>query len=509
MSSTSVADVLTLPALRGAHVLAGREGLGRVVTGVNVMEVPDIEDYVVAGELLLTTAYPVRDRPERLVELLNIFATRGLAAIAIKPLRYLDRLPDQLVTEADRLGFPVLVLRDDTAFNEVIGAVLAVVLAEYGPDPGGADAIRERLTGVALAGGGLEEIARTLAGALDRSVTIVDHDNESLGRAEPDGRTNGPTPASDDQIWAFPITVAGATRGNVLVAGSGEPTLGQRRLIRQSCFAAGMHIAQAVAGLELDRRLRVLFLEEIVTGPSIDEPTLRQRSGLFGWDLAGKNVVLVARCTFELSDLSIAAAARSALPPGTLSWSRGSEVLAIVPLLGSDPRSDRRDATHLTGDPPWSLPTAWREALLHAGAGSPVIAAGSVETGPSRIADSHSAAREALRIAQMTSRTVVRHGDLALERLILAMPPALRAEFVDQQIGGLIKHKEATKGDLCATLAAYLGVGNGAEAARRLYIHYNTMKHRLARIAGLTGADLHDPRTRLALALALEVYDLT
>ncbi|MCW2633634.1 MAG: hypothetical protein JWQ99_1, partial [Blastococcus sp.] len=63
-------------------------------------------------------------------------------------------------------------------------------------------------------------------------------------------------------------------------------------------------------------------------------------------------------------------------------------------------------------------------------------------------------------------------------------------------------------GDLCGTLAAYLGVGNGAEAARRLFVHYNTVKHRLARIVDLTGEDLHDPRTRLRLALALEARAL-
>ena len=49
---------------------------------------------------------------------------------------------------------------------------------------------------------------------------------------------------------------------------------------------------------------------------------------------------------------------------------------------------------------------------------------------------------------------------------------------------------------------------SGAEAARRLFVHYNTMKHRLQRIGELLGADLHDPRTRTALALALEAHRL-
>jgi purine catabolism regulator len=500
VSTVTVREVLTLAPLSGAYVLAGQAGLDRVVSGANVMEVPDIEAYVTEGELLLTTGYPVHERPERLVELLPTLAERGLAALAIKPLRYLERLPERLVSEAERLRFPVLVLPDGTSFNEIIGAVLAVVLAEYGAEPGGAELIRERLTGVALTGGGLAEIARTLAVTLDRDVRIVDQEDVVLGWGG-----SGSTSPTDDQTpsapWTFPITVAGAQRGRILVGGSAEPTLGQRRLVRQSCFAAGMHIAQAMASLELDRRLRVLFLEELVTGLSIDEPMLRQRSQLFGWDLTGGHAVLLARCAAELTDAQIAGAARDVLPPRSLAWSRGQEVVVIVPV--QDRAVGRNQG--LRARP---VEQRWREVLLGLAPGGVVVAVGSVAAGPQDLAASHAAAREALHIARATHRDVVRNEELMLERLLLAVPGGLLQEFVDREIGALLAHDATSGAELCRTLAAYLGVGNGAEAARRLFVHYNTVKHRLARIAELTGADLHDPRTRLRMALALEVRSL-
>ncbi len=500
MSTVTVREVMTLAPLSGAYLLAGGSGLDRVVSGANVMEVPDIEPYVKEGELLLTTGYPVHERPERLVEMLPALAERGLAALAIKPLRYLERLPDRLISEAERLCLPVLILPDGTSFNEIIGAVLAVVLAEYGAEPGGAEIIRERLTGVALTGGGLEEIARTLAVTLDREVTIVDPEEVVLGHGSP---RHLPT-AEDDadavpaaRPWTFAITVAGAQRGRILVGGAGEPTLGQRRLIRQSCFAAGMHIAQAMASLELDRRLRVLFLEELVTGPTIDEPMLRQRSRLFGWDLTGGHVVLLARCSAELSDAQIAGAAQRALPAGSLAWSRGQEVVAVAPAPQRAP---------IGGRP--ALEERWREALLQIAPKSVIVAVGSWAGGPSELAPSHASAREALSIARATGRNVARNDELMLERLVLAVPVDLRREFVHREIGSLLAQDAATGSGLCDTLAAYLGVGNGAETARRLFVHYNTVKHRLGRIVELTGADLHDPRTRLRLALALEVRTL-
>jgi purine catabolism regulator len=504
MAGVTVEEILTLTAMSGAYVVAGAEGLARQVTGINVMEVPDIEAFIKPGEILLTTGFPVHDRPERLVSLVPELVRHGLAALAIKPMRYLSHLPDELMAEADRLRFPIIVMPDHTSFNEVIGAVLAVVLADYGAEPGSAEAIRERLTGVALSGGGLDGIAAALTAALDREVTIVDQEGYLIGgrRAEhpvdPE-RTEDPS-EQDARVWGFPITVGGAARGQILVAGDVEPTLGQRRLIRQSCFAAAMHIAQALASMELDRKLRTLFLEEIVSGLHGDEPALRQRSRLFGWDLAGDHVVLLALGQAELTDAQIAAVSRASLPPGSLSWSRGSEVVAIVPT--DQDAGDRTGRRRRAPAPP--VETSWHAALVEHGAGSTVVAVGSHACRPSDLPASHAAAQNAMRIAQITGREVVRHEELALERLLLANPGEALADFAQSQVGALMAYDADNGTDLCGTLEAYLGVGNGAEAARRLYIHYNTMKHRLQRITELTHADLHDPRTRLTLALALE-----
>src|SRR6478752_9424881 len=55
-----VREVLAVPTLAGARVLAGAGGLDRVVHRLNVMEVPDILPWVKPHELLLTTGFPLR-----------------------------------------------------------------------------------------------------------------------------------------------------------------------------------------------------------------------------------------------------------------------------------------------------------------------------------------------------------------------------------------------------------------------------------------------------------------
>ena len=90
-------EALALPALRNARVLAGAAGLGHAVRYVNVMEVPDIIDWVKPDELLLTTAYPLRDDRAGLADLVPRLAERGLAGLAVKPARYLDAVPQVML----------------------------------------------------------------------------------------------------------------------------------------------------------------------------------------------------------------------------------------------------------------------------------------------------------------------------------------------------------------------------------------------------------------------------
>ena len=67
---------------------------------------------------------------------------------------------------------------------------------------------------------------------------------------------------------------------------------------------------------------------------------------------------------------------------------------------------------------------------------------------------------------------------------------------------------DADTAALVATLETYLATRNAALAARRLYLHYNTLKNRLAKIEEIIGPYLDDPDRCLSLALALRLRGL-
>ena len=259
-----------------------------------------------------------------------------------------------------------------------------------------------------------------------------------------------------------------------------------------------MHIAQALASIELDRRMRVLLLEEAVSGSSPDHGQLLERSRLFGWDFTEPHAVVLARADRELPDADVARTAAAALPVGSLAWSRGVEAVAIMPTIGPG-----------QGAEPAARADRWRAALASMVRCDVHAAIGTVADDADGLAASHRSARESLAIGEVTARPLVCHDELLLERILLSVDPVRLHELVTNRIGPLIEADRTGSGALCRTLEIYLGIGNAAAAARALYIHYNTMKHRMARIAELLDVDLHDPHTRLSLAVALAALALT
>ena len=76
-------------------------------------------------------------------------------------------------------------------------------------------------------------------------------------------------------------------------------------------------------------------------------------------------------------------------------------------------------------------------------------------------------------------------------------------DFVERALGPLETDRERHE-DLARTLEEYLNShGSLNEVARRLFLHRNTVRQRLRRIAEITGADLGDADARLALQLAM------
>jgi purine catabolism regulator len=82
-------------------------------------------------------------------------------------------------------------------------------------------------------------------------------------------------------------------------------------------------------------------------------------------------------------------------------------------------------------------------------------------------------------------------------------------EFYQEVLGRLLEHDSRNGGELMRTLEAYFRYqGSPSEMARKIDVHRNTLLYRLRRIQDITGFDLEDSETALALHLALRIQEV-
>ena len=116
----TIAELAATTALGTATLRAGRDGLDRTARRVQWMEVlDDYADYLAEGDLLLTTAYNLRDDADLQRELARRLVECGVAAMVVKCGYYLEQVPHAVCRQADRYGLPVFELPREVAFVEI------------------------------------------------------------------------------------------------------------------------------------------------------------------------------------------------------------------------------------------------------------------------------------------------------------------------------------------------------------------------------------------------------
>lgn len=141
--SVTVADLLRLPSMGGAEVIAGRNGLGKAVEAVNVLEYCEIGDKLEqffesnsfeGNELLITSFANIRENVE--YQCANIRRYHGIGAVGIALYYVGFILPDvsqELIDVCDELDFPLICMphgKLNLRYSEAIGEILFEVFRE-------------------------------------------------------------------------------------------------------------------------------------------------------------------------------------------------------------------------------------------------------------------------------------------------------------------------------------------------------------------------------------------
>lgn len=339
--SLTVAQLMELPCLRRARVLAGRSGMDRIVTNITVLEyaVPTETQKMLfesiefwGSELILTGFCSIADDVEAQCANIRMFAAAGEVGMILYYVGLiLPRVDPELIRLADELGFVLICMPENEPnlrYSEVIHEAMDAIVRDELNNPAFTVDLLDQMTKVPSGQQSVKTILRIASGRLRVSLAVADSEYRVLSEAS--------WPPNQSVSWEDVLRkttehgnsdIAWETRGSCSVCAY-KTEIHPGGCGRMYLFALSEHgkldpvlWKQAVEGIRLSigvwgRAHDQQDLSELVRAIILDEPVKMRRLGaLYHIDVAslsdmwilrslrGENLSRWAREIAELSSL--------------------------------------------------------------------------------------------------------------------------------------------------------------------------------------------------------------
>ncbi|WP_245750294.1 PucR family transcriptional regulator [Nocardioides terrae] len=512
------------------EVLVGTPDPDVVIDGI-VIHDPLDEPVYPSGALVLAVGLTGDD-------LIPLFRSLGGEPVAGVVARLPVTVTPELVEAADANGIALLGLRRGATWAQ-LSALLRSLLAEgdVGVVP------QESLGG--LPSGDLFAVANAVAALLDAPVTIEDRSSRVLafsgrqdegdpsrveaiiGRQVPERlarvlnergifgelyRAQRPVVIEPWGDGVFRQRVAIAVRAGDEVLGSiwavmdGELSAEREAALQDAAKLTALHLLQVRAGADAQRRIRSDLVATALEGGSdarsaLDRLGLTNRmvvvlgAGLRGRPGEGADEQAAASDWQRLND-AFAVHMSTSVPRAAVAHI-GAAVYALMPV------ADEAGAARAV-----RLAEEFRDRL---GKGLPVVVAvGPAVRGINEMVEGRAVVDRVLRVLRdgHATRRVASLPDVYTQSLLLELRDLaiVRGDGPIGPIAELLAYDERHDSGLLESLEAWLDAfGDYTVAAAALFIHPNTLRYRIRRVAELSGLDLADPDQRFAALLQLRI----
>ncbi|MFF1277400.1 PucR family transcriptional regulator [Streptomyces marokkonensis] len=496
-------------------VRAGEDRLDVPVRWAHASELADPVPYMEGGELLLITALKLdaadREAMRRYVKRLVGAGVVGLGfAVGV----HYEDIPDALVEAARAEGLPLLEVPRRTPFLAISKAVSAAIAADqYRAVTAGFAAQRE-LTKQTLSDGP-EGLLAALAAQVDGWAALYDASGAVVATA-PDwaGRRAArltpdvtrlrerPAPASsvvagpehEDRVELHSLGTGRRPRAALAVGTAAALGTAERYAVHSAIALLTLTTERSRSLHAAEQRIGAAVLRMLLAG----EPDhARAVAGdLYGNLLDAPFRIIVAVGSGEADGDALGALAETA----EAAAARSGEAVLVVPegerlvVLAADggaaaaaccDHAAAREAARKTDDD--------------------LVVGLSAPAGPTAASAAYKQAEQALSVARRRGRVLVEHEHLAAGSVLpLLADDAVRA-FADGLLRALREHDATGRGDLVASLRAWLSRhGQWDAAAADLGVHRHTLRYRMRRVEEILGRSLDDPDVRMELWLALK-----
>lgn len=526
----TVRDVMQLDPFRQVKLLAGLGGLDHEIASVNIIEVPDAARWMKGGELLFSSGFSFHGSAEQGCALLNTLCKNGITALALKPGKYMQRIPKAMIDLADELKFPLLELPEDMPYSTCMEAVYRQLLSHHLITLEHVATLHSELLKAVVDHGmaGLLSLLSHRFGTVVYYVSAEDSVREDplpfsggipeeiLSYAEQLYRSGACEAArcGNDRYLAVPVVVQGSIQG-FLIAGQGG---GADEHAYQSAglqYAANLVAMENLKSRELmlhEQRLQGELLASLMESRCTDSEIAYRRGLLLGFDLQLPFVVFALQSVpakgpedapdrqeslwkeFQHSVKQYAAG----LKTGVMFTRSSSCCFGILSLPGTDsPETLREFFLSLLERLLGSYPSV-----------TAVIGLSRRASGLEKIPAACEEAREAAKVLRCVEGLppVSCIDGLGIYRVLIELEQSsVMRDFYERSVRSIEEYDQKNGMLLLDTLACYFDHGcNLRVTSETMFLHKNSVSYRLRKIEELLGCSLSDPSVSLSLQLCMK-----
>lgn len=535
-------------------VLTGDDvGLDRIITGANILDNPKADDWLTAGELIITTGYFFYESYAQQKRYFQHFQELNIAAVCIKTGQFFTEIPNELIKLSRQLGLPLIEIPYGVAFSKVLKTVMNQLSSDLASEQQFTLDIYSQFFESSLNNGGIDYIAKKLKTIVENPVLVTTSNWEVLSLAGFENEFRQTLnkqgkeyhfpkqslqnlPKNVEQVQhpfyrklykneqevlccIMPIFFNQINYGYIIVYLKNRSLVNTDYIALESCtMSIALEVAHQTEKERVNNQVYRDFFAHLFAGKITNVETLRTFNidinveldysvyiiSVYFPKISNKTLFEQRKYEEQAMQMLLSALHRY-IQNNFLDSNVFKQGNQLIGLLGNAKETKQAAVQAEQNKILNRLLKYLKQQInrtLHfsivVGSSQPILS----------VAKSYSEATNMLNTVAATQSGIHFLNEFYLDTFLSEqISTQAAAEFSAHYLHKLIAYDQKNHLNLLQTLASYLAnQQNIAATARKLYIHRNTLIYRIERIEDILAIDITEPNIALSLQLALKFY---
>lgn len=546
MGFITIKHILNYDRLEGIRLVTGFNKLNNEIHNVNIIDNPDSYDWFTAGDFLLTTGFVFKDDVELQKKLIIELADLNCAGLGIKTKRYWEEIPSTIIEYATRYNLPVLEIPYKYSLAEVSNIIHDEIFNRESSQLKKYQRIYETFNKCALAGGNFDEITRLSTSIVGNPVIMVDshfnllsyYDLESnpypltiylklVKQEKPFDQSFIDTISNDVKKLTLSIKRQIVVNEQTIICRV-KPIISASKIYGYMIVWETCRKLERLDYIALESAAQTAALEQIRL-MQIEEARNRQREDFFDDLIEGKIISYNALMNLAQNNgmnpelPHIIAAIRI----NDLTQEKAKDIMPAIYRFSKEQGYNvqiihryenilmfielhKYDFKHKLDEKFRQYIDNLSHVVEKLVGPKYVIGISNICLDFVNIRKSVMLAQEVIKLTRTQKNLVGYFNDLISYHLINSeISREVMYAFFTETLGDLYHYDQKHDNDFFNTLETYFACnGNITQAAKKLYIHRNTLIYRLEKIKDILNTDLTDAEENFNIQLALKIYKI-